>query len=1250
MRRVLWLILLLPLPLSIPSFAQKFTGTMTGTVTDPSGAVVAGATVKATSQATGVTRTTTTNSDGSFTFPELNPENYTVSVTKAGFKEALQRDVALHVADSLALNIHLTVGAAGETVEVQAASSEVALQTQSGEVSNVISGQQVRELPLNGRNFVQLTTLVPGAAVGESFDNKNKGLFAGVDISFSGSPSVDNQWTVDGAGNNDIGSQRTILVYPSIDGIEEFKIQRNSYGPEYGGASGAQINVVTKSGANQFHGDVYYFGRNDLLNAKSFFLGACTPGTPGCDKQLLRRNDYGYTIGGPIKKDKLFFFWSQEWNVERRGRVHSHWVPTAQEVQNGDFSDLKAARLAAGVNPKTGVYGADPACLGPVVPVDPVTGQGFTDPNTGLTTDIIPGNRLSPAGQAYLAPLPLPNISNLCATNNWVTQVRIPVDWREENVRGDLNITKNTSLMLRYTQDKWLNFLHADEAAGLWGDSDYPALSDNWNQPGKMAVAKLTTTLGNNAVNDFQFSWSGNRIYVSRGGDTPSLNDNINAVMPRLFPFTDKIHGTKVAEPQCWCGAPAGELGIISPWVNRQDLFVWKDDFSKVTGKHTFKAGFLYSRNAKDEEVGDEYGELWGGGDANGPAVDYQGAGWQNPNTCGWSGCGIGTNNYYADYLLKGETFGYDETQRDNTALVRWRDYEFYGGDTWKVSRRLTLNYGARWSIIRAPYLDDNQLAGFSPAIYASESSVAGISSTDPCRGIVIAKGASGSGCSSIGSLVTPPQFGNRALVNNNNHMIGPRVGFAWDVFGTQRFVLRGGVGQFFPRDRLLAISMRSNNPPFGIGTSGVRTLDGPLVSYTTQTASDCVTQGCTFGVNLGGSPHQGLDPSYIQANSWQWNLTTETAIGRNGKLELAWVANRGIHLQNAVDANQIPKADRLNAAQLAVTGGSATSLKPFPYNSSAQMTIWSHKGDNIYHSLQAMFTAKLHHNSMLQAAYTWSKNLGDTTFGYVGTGTVFSDNTNTRTNRGPVDFDRRHVLSVNMIYNFPEFGHLNAFARQAVGGWESSTIYNYASGNAITVQGTNGLGDATGTGTSGSFTGRPLRVFSQPCHLSNAPTGQWLNQDAFSWNGYQLATFGNDGPGQCAGPPVNNIDFSLDKNWRLTERFKLQFRVDFFNLFNHPQFKFGGQNLAFNTFGSACQIGTAANPCIINGQPELAGFDGGTYPVDASGSPCKNSPATCAAIAGGTKSALNQPTFGQPPLSSQSGNREIQYGLKLIF
>src|SRR5258706_2750455 len=268
----LGLVLILLLALLPQAFAQKTSGTITGVVTDSSGAMMPGASVTVTSTQTGASRTATTDAQGSFSFPDLSPGLYDVTVSKEGFKKISNKGVSSHVGDMTNLSLQLPVGAAAEVVEVQP--SAVSVETQTGTVGNVVNGQEVRELPLNGRNFVQLTTLMPGVATAENFDGKNKGLLAGVDISFSGAPANANQWRVDGANNNDIGSQRTILVYPSIDAIEEFKILRNSYGPEFGGAGGAQINIVTRGGGNDFHGSVYYFGRNDALNAKNYLLSS----------------------------------------------------------------------------------------------------------------------------------------------------------------------------------------------------------------------------------------------------------------------------------------------------------------------------------------------------------------------------------------------------------------------------------------------------------------------------------------------------------------------------------------------------------------------------------------------------------------------------------------------------------------------------------------------------------------------------------------------------------------------------------------------------------------------------------------------------------------------------------------------------------------------------------------------------------------------------------------------------------------
>jgi hypothetical protein len=313
--------------------AQITTAALRGSVTDEQGAAIAGAEVTITNVDTGFTRSVTSGGDGEYNFPDLLLGSYRIRATHSGFKAAEQTGITLHVNDSLVVNIGLHVGAVSEQVTVEA--SPIAVETTNGELTGLIDGKQVAELPLNG-------TLVPGVATGEGFSAQAKGLKGGSDLSISGGAVDANLWLVDGASNNDVGSNRTILVFPSVDAIDEFKIERNSYGAEFGQSAGAQISIVTKGGSNEFHGDVYYFGRNDKLNTFNTFVksGCLAAGTP-CEKNKLRRNDYGYTIGGPIKKDKIFFFWSQEWNKQIEGEATSARVPTIAE-KAGDFSAIRA--------------------------------------------------------------------------------------------------------------------------------------------------------------------------------------------------------------------------------------------------------------------------------------------------------------------------------------------------------------------------------------------------------------------------------------------------------------------------------------------------------------------------------------------------------------------------------------------------------------------------------------------------------------------------------------------------------------------------------------------------------------------------------------------------------------------------------------------------------------------------------------------------------------------------------------------
>ena len=372
------LALLLILAAALPARAQRTTASIRGTVTDATGGVVPGADVTVKGTDTGLTQSTVTNTDGVYSFPELPVGTYSVEVTISGFKSSVQTGIALNVADQRTVNVTLETGAVSETVTVT--SPAMAVQTVGGEVAGLVTGEQVRELPLNGRNFLQLTTLMPGVSAGNDFNTKDRGLMSNISLAVSGSGQSNNMWMVDGANNNDVGSNRTILVFPSVDAIEEFKVHRNSYSAEFGGASGAQVNIVTRSGTNEFHGSGYYFGRNDSLASTDYFLKQA-----GQPKGPLSINDFGGTIGGPVMKDRLHFFWSEEWNKEKRGITRATFVPTELE-RVGDFSGPEI-----------------PDCSSPE-PIDPLTGAGVPrqqDSGRPVESRGTPGHEALPAAQHH---------------------------------------------------------------------------------------------------------------------------------------------------------------------------------------------------------------------------------------------------------------------------------------------------------------------------------------------------------------------------------------------------------------------------------------------------------------------------------------------------------------------------------------------------------------------------------------------------------------------------------------------------------------------------------------------------------------------------------------------------------------------------------------------------------------------------------------------------------------------------------
>jgi hypothetical protein len=1094
--------------LTVPVFAQRFTAAIRGNVTDPSDAVIVGAKVTLKNEETGLTRMSTTNGAGNYSFPDLPVGSYRVEVAFSGFKSAVQTAIVINVADERELNVRLSTGEVTEAISVEASSYSV--KTVGAEIAGVVSGEQVRELPLNGRNFIQLTLLQPGVTGAEGFDTKNKGLLGLSMISVSGGSVSSNMWLVDGADNVDHGSNNSILVYPSVDVIEEFKIQRNNYGAEFGQAGGAQINLVTKGGTNTFHGSGYYFARRGSWNSIDYFSKQA-----GLAKAPLHWDDFGGTFGGPVLKDKLHFFVSYEKNKDERNTTNTGFVPTAAE-RAGDFS------------------GAPLGGCTPPVPIDPLTGQPFPG-------NVIPANRISPAGLAYLELYQLPTTTPSSGCSNYVQSVPTPINWDQINARMDWNIGSNTRVMVRYTQDGW----KADNTV-LWGDSPYSVVGSDWDQPGKSLVAQLNRNIGSSMTNTLTFSYSANVITATRTGDS-AVVDQINSVMPTVYPSSIKEAGG-AGQPLSWGVGPYGLLWNQSPWKNNQDLYVLKDDFSAVFGKHFLKAGFLLSTNAKNE-------------DPNGASLEsVQFGGAAGTLTPGGYVPGLTSGNPIADMLLQGTVFATSELKTNKSVQQRWRDLELYVADSYKVTPRVTADFGLRFSHLEPTWMADGQQANFVP------STVDPALGNSPCNGMQYPPGQNP--CPALG-LPGGSDAPTRSLVPIQSLWVAPRLGVAWKVSGDAKTVVRAGAGLFYEREPVSPGLGVGVNPPIS-GTAAVtRTLDSatPVVGEAAPAY---------------GAPGRALEVKAGNVHYWQWNAAVEHEIFRNTLVELAYVGSRGLGLWGNTNLNEVPPQNRLAYAQ---TG--AAALRPLDGITgvgNGDLLLLQHDRNSIYHGLQVALNSRFGQGSVLALAYTWSKLISTGAEATPANGfdsLAYTDSTQPSLNRAREATDRAHTFSASLVLVLPKLQDKSPFVRNVLGDWEFTTIVQAGSGYPFTVTagvaGVNGLG---GTGSAQLQT--PNRVVGQPCTVSTANRTQWLNPAAFTLDGYQIGTNGSAGRNICDGPGMFQADVSLYKNIPLGPRVKLQLRFEVFNVFDNVNFLGGSLNTAYSPGNVVYDTGSPATATKI--------------------------------------------------------------------
>jgi hypothetical protein len=1152
-------VLLAVLCIEVMLFGQAVTSSITGTVTDSSGAVVPGASVTITDRSEGVTRNMVTNSAGAYLVSALPAGTYTLIVTARGFKAYRATGIIVQSAQKIRADATLQVGAVSTQVTVQGQNIGQ-VQTQSSQLGGTITGKQITQLELNGRDFAQLITLIPGVSNMSGQDEGTVGVNGSVAYSVNGGRTEYNNWEVDGISILDTGSNGTLNVYPSIDAIGETRVLTSNYGAQYGGDSSGTLVAVIKSGTSQFHGDAYEFNRNTAFDARNFF---------DVDRGTFQENDFGYTFGGPVyipghyntNKTKTFFFWSQEWRRESEPTPFDVQVPSTLE-RGGNFSDV-----CPNVN----------------------NGNSFADcPVNSATGTYFPGDQVSvdPNAKALMAMIPAPNYGS-GSLSFYRDSPSYPTDWSENLIRVDQNITPKVRMMVHYIHDSW----NTTTATTLWSTGSFPTINTDFGGPGTSFVSQLTTTASPTLLNEFIFGYSADHIILSNVG---SWQLPASFSMRGLFSngFGGKLPG--IASICCNAelgsggfGEDAGFINPANPNYNANPIYTFRDMVSKIAGNHNLTFGGDFIAYEKNEQNGNTPND--------------------NGNLTFSTSSPVTTGNAWADFLT-GQIASYQQLNAELKYYNRYKTFSPYLQDDWHVSKRLTLNLGFRADLLGTFHDKYATESSFDPLAYtaanAPEIDVTG-SITGQAGALVPGVGSAYDGLITCGANGVSASCLKGHLFNP-----APRFGFAWDPTGHGTTAVRGGYGIFYDHMNGNEVGTESleGTPPTALdpteyNISGYQNIGG---------------SGLLFPLS-----ETALESQMIWPQVQQWNLDVQHNIGRNTVVSVAYVGSKGTYLTDQRDLNQLlpvpnsqnpfglgqPITSALCSAgapyvvngttvtgQAAVNLGIACGNDPNPnrpFLGVGDIAMLETDANSNYNALQAYLRRTVGRWNF-SVAYTYSHSLDDSSDRY---DTSFVNSYDLENSYATSNFDETNILNFSYVYNLPFLRNSNAFVRNTLGGWELSGITSFNTGTPFTV--TNGgfegvAGDAAGVG-NGVGTGS----YPDICGNINAPPpvtnvagiiGPLLyNPGAFC--APRGLTFGDEGRNMLRNPNYFNWDMGLFKDIPIRgERMHLQFRAEAFNVFNTANLMVTSPTATTNLVETSC-YGGPTNTAGYSGCIATSGF-----------------------------------------------------------